>query len=378
VTLQTVAAAGSQTITATDSVNSVITGEAAVNVVPAAVYDIVVTTSFPSSDPAGTVGTVTITAQDEYGNTESTGPNQYKGTIDLIDTDSKSSGLPGSYRFITGDAGSHAFSNVSLETAGSQTITATDLVDSALTSSRQISVTALGADQLVVVAQPPGTVAAGAGFGFQVAAEDAYGNIDPTFTGSVSVAVGTNPGGGALTGSSQVAAVAGIANFSGLALSKVAVGYILKISSGSLTSASTGPLTVTGLAPIVSAEHVVALYKLNKKKMPQGKPIGFEYELQYSTPMAASAALASNYQIAAKSTKNGKTSLTPVAFKESYNKSKNMVTLTVSGNNLFAKGGQIKILASSKSGVGSQAGVLLSSKYTSFAIAPGGNGMRPG
>jgi streptogramin lyase len=375
VTLETVAATASQTITATDSVSSTITGQAAVDVVPAAAYDILVTTSFPDPDPAGTAGTVTVTAQDRYGNTESSGPNQYEGKVNLVSTDPKTSGLPANYTFIASDAGSHTFTNVILETAGGQTITATDSVNSTLTNAQQIKVTALAPDQLVLVAPPPSTDSAGTGFGFQVAAEDMYGNLITTFTGPVSVVIGTNPGGAALSGKAQVTAVAGVANFSGLALSKVGVGYTLKISSGSLAAATTNSVTVTGVAPIVSAEHVVALYKVNKKKMPQGKPIGFEYELQYSTPMAASAALATNYQVKAKTIKNGKTSLTSMSFSESYNKSKNTVILTVSGTNLFAKGGQINILAASKSGVSSQAGVLLNSKYTTFMIPPGGSGI---
>jgi hypothetical protein len=378
VILETVAATGSQTITATDSLNSSITGQAEVNVVPAPVDAIVVTTSFPNPDPAGTVGTVTVKAEDQYGNVAGSGPNQYEDTVDLVSTDLKTAGLPSSYTFSASDGGSHTFISVILKTAANQTITATDSINSALMSSQQIKVNALAADQLVLVVQPPSTVSAGIGFGFQVAAEDMYGNTNTTFTGPVSVVIGTNLGGAALSGKAQATAVAGDANFSGLALSKVGVGYTLKISSGSLTPATTSPITVTGNAPTVIAEHVIALYKLNKKKMPQGKPIGFEYELQYSTPMAASAALPTNYQVEAKTIKNGKTSLTPMSFSENYSKSKNIVTLTVNGTKLFAKGGQINILAASKSGVSSQAGALLNSKYTTFMIAAGGNGITLG
>ncbi len=56
--------AGSQTITATDSVTSTITGSATVNVVPATVQGFVVTTSFANPDVAGTAGSVTVTATD--------------------------------------------------------------------------------------------------------------------------------------------------------------------------------------------------------------------------------------------------------------------------------------------------------------------------
>ena len=70
--------AGTQSITATDSLSSSITGTSpSVNVVPAAAHDFVVTTSFANPDVAGTTGTVTVTAKDLYGNTAGSGPNQY-------------------------------------------------------------------------------------------------------------------------------------------------------------------------------------------------------------------------------------------------------------------------------------------------------------
>ena len=54
------------------------------------------------------------------------GPNQYEGTVNLTRHRRHATGLPSSYPFTTGDAGSHTFQNVALKTAGSQTITATD------------------------------------------------------------------------------------------------------------------------------------------------------------------------------------------------------------------------------------------------------------
>jgi streptogramin lyase len=370
--------AGSQTITATDLVDGTITGKAVVDVVPAEVHDFLVTTNFPSPDPAGTVGAVTITAQDKYGNTVGSGPSQYEGAVDLVSTDPKTAGLPASYTFTASDSGSHTFSNVILTTAGSQTITATDSANGATMGSCQVNVMALAADQLVVVAQPPGTIAAGGGFSFQVVAKDAYGNIDGTFTGPVSVILGANPGGGALSGKVQVNAVAGTAEFSGLAISKVGVGYTVEVSSGSLTTAATNPFTVTAVAPTVTSEKVVLTRPPTKKGKPPGAPIAWEFVLQYSAPMATQAGLKSNYEIEAKTTNHGKTTLTPVTFSESYNSSKNTVTLTVKGKNPFTSGGQINILVPSKSGVSSQAGVLLNSKYTKFAIRTGGNGITLG
>ncbi len=370
--------AGSQTITASDSVTSTVTGQLSVDVVPGQVHGFVVTANFPSPDPAGTKGTVTVTAEDQFGNIVGNGPNQYEGTVDLVSTDAKTAGLPASYTFTASDGGTHTFTNVMLETAGNQTITATDSANNSLAGSYQVQVTALAAAKLAIVAQPPATIGAGAGFGLQVAVEDVYGNIATAFTGKLTVAIGANPGGAALGGTTTVTPVAGMAQFSGLALSKVGVGYTLKVSSGSLTAATANPFNVTGVAPIVSNEKVVPMYKLNSKGKPQGKPIGWEFELQYDEAMSSSAGQSGNYKVEAETTVHGKTSLTPITFTETYNKSNNTVTLTVSGKNPFAKGGQIDILAASKSGVSSQAGVLLSSKYTTFTISGGASGITLG
>ncbi len=375
VSLQT---AGNQTITATDSVTGTINGQLSVHVVPGQVHGFVVTANFPSPDPAGTKGTVTVTAEDQYGNIAGNGPNQYEGTVDLVSTDAKTAGLPASYTFTANDAGTHTFTNVILETSGSQSITATDSANNSVVGSYQVQVTPLAAAKLAIVAQPPATIGAGAAFGLQVAVEDVYGNIATAFTGKLTVAIGANPGGAALGGTTTVTPVAGIAQFLGLALSKVGVGYTLKVSSGSLTAATANPFSVTGVAPIVSSEKVVPMYKLNSKGKPQGKPIAWEFELQYNEAMSVSAGQSGNYHVEAETTTHGKTSLTPVSFAETYNKSNNTVTLTVSGNNPFAKGGQINVLAASKSGVSSQAGVLLSSKYTTFAISGGASGITLG
>ena len=43
--------------------------------------------------------------------------------------------------------------------------------------------------QLVITAQPPSSVTAGAGFGLTVSVEDSYGNAEPTYDGNVSVAL---------------------------------------------------------------------------------------------------------------------------------------------------------------------------------------------
>src|SRR2546429_8025979 len=90
----------------------------------------------------------------------------------------------------------------------------------------------------------------------QVAALDPAGNLVPTFTGNVTVALGNNPGGSTLGGTTTVAAGGGVVTFSDLTLDKTAPGYWLTATGlGSATSSSfniiAGPVThpVLGTPP---------------------------------------------------------------------------------------------------------------------------------
>src|SRR5205085_1982790 len=80
-------------------------------------------------------------------------------------------------------AGTGTFS-ATLRTAGSQTITATDTVDSAITgTSNGIAVSAASATHFAVSA--PATATAAVPFSFTVTAEDAFGNTDTAYAGTV-------------------------------------------------------------------------------------------------------------------------------------------------------------------------------------------------
>jgi len=72
----------------------------------------------------------------------------------------------------------------------------------------------------------------------QVSAEDALGNLVTTFAGSVTVAIGANPGGGTLSGTTVVTAVNGVATFSTLSINNKGTGYTLTGASGALTAAT--------------------------------------------------------------------------------------------------------------------------------------------
>ncbi len=119
-------------------------------------------------------------------------------------------------------AGVASFSGLAIDSAGTNyTLTATSAGTTNGTSTT-FDISAGTASQLAFTTQPPVNTAAGSGFGATVTARDNQGNRATTFTGSVTVAItgGTGLGNAHLTGTTTVAAVAGVATFSGLAIDR--------------------------------------------------------------------------------------------------------------------------------------------------------------
>jgi autotransporter-associated beta strand protein len=150
VTLKTVAG-GTKSITATDTGTAITGTQSGIAVTPADAATLTVA-GFPNPQFAGTVGSVTVTVKDAYGNT-ATG---YAGQIHFASTDGAAV-LPGDYTFVPGDNGIHTFSSgVTLNTDGTQSITATDTATGTIT----------GAQTGITINQVPvnfSWVAAGAG-----------------------------------------------------------------------------------------------------------------------------------------------------------------------------------------------------------------------
>lgn len=118
-----------------------------------------------------------------------------------------------------------------------------------ITQTDTVTVTAGVADTLAFTGQPTNTTAgvsinAGAG-GVVVTARDSFGNTATGFTGDVTMAIGSNPGGGILSGTLSRPAVAGVTTFSDLTIAKTGTDYSLSATSGSLTGAVSGPFNIT-------------------------------------------------------------------------------------------------------------------------------------
>ncbi|HYU89028.1 MAG TPA: PKD domain-containing protein, partial [Gemmatimonadales bacterium] len=97
--------------------------------------------------------------------------------------------------------------------------------------------------------QQPQTTQAGATITppVQVAALDAAEHVVQGFTGAIGLALGTNPGGGTLSGGAPLNAVNGVATFSGLRIDKAGIGYTLRGTASGLTAGTSNAFNVTAL-----------------------------------------------------------------------------------------------------------------------------------
>jgi len=138
------------------------------------------------------------------------------------------------------------FPGLSLDQAGAgYTIVATSPgLASATSGALTVS---LAATRLMVTAQPPSNIAAGAPFVVTVAAVDASGNVDTSFEGTLTIGPGNKNGGATLSGPLVLGADAGTASFVGLALDKPGTNdtLLLADSASKLQGASTTAFNVT-------------------------------------------------------------------------------------------------------------------------------------
>ena len=221
---------GTQAITVTDKSTASLTGTQSGIFVNAAAAQALAISGFPSPLAAGVAGSITVTAKDAYGNTAT----RYTGTVGFTSSDGQGN-LPGAYSFTAADYGRHTFS-ATLKTAGTQSITATDMAAPAVTGTESgIAISAASAAHLSVAS--PANTTAGTAFSITVTALDAFNNVATNYTGTVSFTSTDSsavlPGGYTFT-----AADNGMHTFTN--------GVTLK-TAGSQTITATGTATLAGL-----------------------------------------------------------------------------------------------------------------------------------
>ena len=235
-----------KTISAAVSATAV-TQTAAVAVLPAAADHLAFSVQ-PSNVVSGAAiaPAVQVTALDPFNNRDST----FTGTITITLGNNPGAGTLTGTTSAAAVKGLAVFANLRVDKAGAgYTLVASDggpLVD---TTSAAFNVLPAAATQLAFTVQPT-SATAGAALTptVQVTARDGAGNHDTTFTDTIVVALGTNPGGATLSGTLRVKAVAGVASFSNLSLDKVGTGYALTAVAGALTQATSAAFNITPAA----------------------------------------------------------------------------------------------------------------------------------
>ena len=131
---------------------------------------------------AGSAAPVAVTALDAFGNV-ATG---YRGTVRLSSSD-RAAGLPAGHTFAAGDDGAYTFAGVTLKTAGSQSITATDVSSSSVAGTEPVTVAPGAATKLALTGLQSSSTP-GESQPVTVTATDAYGNIATGYRGRIQFA----------------------------------------------------------------------------------------------------------------------------------------------------------------------------------------------
>ena len=140
----------------------------------------------PSPTVAGSKNDITLTARDAFGNVA----DGFTGGVTFTTTDPQSTaangGLPTGFAFATGDYGTKTIAQqVSLKTVGVQSITATDVLTSAVTGTQAGIVVVPAAPSRFTLTGHASPVVAGSMNDFTVTAFDPYGNLATSYTGTV-------------------------------------------------------------------------------------------------------------------------------------------------------------------------------------------------
>ena len=212
------------------------------NIVPGTATHLVFTQQ-PTNAVAGVAITpaVKVTALDAQGNVATT----YTANVTVAIGTNPGSGTLSGTATVAAAAGVATFSGLSINKSGTgYTLTTSSGALTGATSA-SYNIVAAAATHLVLTTQPVNT---GAGASITpavvVAAQDAFGNTNLTYTANVVVAIGTNPSSGTLSGTLTRAAVAGVATFNDLSINLVGTGYTLGASSGALTAATSNAFNI--------------------------------------------------------------------------------------------------------------------------------------
>ncbi len=211
----------------------------AIDVTLPAANQLVVVTQPPSTVTAGTGFGLVVDAE-----TSGTFDPAFQGTVTVALSNGSGATLGGT---LTASAvnGVATFSGLMLTKSDSGYVLQVSTSGVPPATSSELTVTPAAASDLVMTTEPPASVRVGAPFGIAVTAEDAYGNVNTSFTGIATAALTSNPGGATLGGTLTQPFQSGVARFNNLTLNASAEGYVLQVTSSSLVPATTSAIDVT-------------------------------------------------------------------------------------------------------------------------------------
>ena len=235
------AKAGTPTVTAAASGLTSATQQETVNAAGAAKLAF---TQQPSNSTGGVAfGTQPkVTVQDAFGNTVTSDAS----SVTLVIGTNPGTGTLSGTNTVTAVNGVATFSGLSIDKSGNGYRLAT--TDGGLTgaTSNTFNITVGSAAKLAFTTQPGGGTAASA-WAQQpvVTVQDAGGNTVTGSSASITLTIGTNPGGGALTCTANPkAAASGVATFAGCKINKAGSGYTLAAAASGLTRATSSPFNI--------------------------------------------------------------------------------------------------------------------------------------
>ncbi|MHA8104917.1 invasin domain 3-containing protein [Aquirufa nivalisilvae] len=198
-------------------------------------------TGTPTAQTAGSSFNFTVNAVDAYWNLVSSATP----TAVITSSDGQAT-LPSSAALASG---TKQFA-LTFKTSGNQTVTATDQAATLTANTGSSTVVNAGtASKLSYSVQPSNATASSSiSPAIKVRIEDANGNLTSS-TANVTLAIGTNPASGTLSGTLTQAAVAGEATFSNISINNTGTGYTLVASSGALTTATSNTFNIVTSTP---------------------------------------------------------------------------------------------------------------------------------
>ncbi len=228
---------GAQSLTASAQNVNPASVQFAANALAAAAKKLVFSVAPSNVNPGSSITpAVVVTAQDTFGNTATSFSGATAPVTVALAANPGGATLSGTTT-VNAVNGVATFNNLSLNVPDTgYTLKATSGTLASVTSGAFAVNSSLPAS-LAITTQPTSTTAQTTMQAIQVTVKDAQGNVVTSDTATITAAISNNAGGGTLSGTTAVKAVAGVATFSNLQIDKAGTGYTLSFTRAGVTPA---------------------------------------------------------------------------------------------------------------------------------------------